>query len=393
MIDRALRNQIAERLRFFPAVVLLGARQVGKTTLAATFSNVYYDLEQEEDRLRLDIQWHDLIRSEETVILDEAQNDPGLFPRLRSAIDDDRKRNGRFMILGSISPGLMKSVSEFLTGRVALCELNPVSLLEIPSEQEDVLWFKGGYPDGGILQAGQFPVWQQNYLQALALRDLPIWGMPAHPPMIKRLFRMLAAGHGQAWNASQIGKSLGISYHTVNSYLDYLEEAYLIRRLQPYYVNIRKRLVKSPKVFWRDSGLLHSLLGVLTIDDLLVQPWVGASWEGWVIEQILICLNARGLSFDGPYFLRTTDGHELDLVFRLYGATYAVEIKLSSAPGTDDMKRLRKAAEMIGANRQILISRTVNPVENEAVMSTNLRGFLAHLLEIPAFPDGPVHGS
>jgi len=194
--------------------------------------------------------------------------------------------------------------------------------------------------------------------------------------MIKRFFRMLAAGHGQAWNASQIGKSLGVSYHTVNSYLDYLEEAYLIRRLQPYHANIRKRVVKSPKVFWRDSGLLHSLLGSPTMDDLLAQPWVGESWESWVIEQIMIFLNMRGLPFDGPYYLRATDGHELDLVFRPHGITYAVEIKLTSSPGTDDMKRLRKAAEMIGAEKQVLISRTVNPVENEAMMSTNLRGFL-----------------
>ena len=249
MIERALRTQITERLRSFPAVVILGARQVGKTTLARTFSNIYYDLEQAEDRLRLDVQWHELIQSKAIVILDEAQNDPSLFVRLRSAIDDDRKRNGRFMILGSVSPGLMKAVSELLTGRVALCELNPVSLLELPFDQEDMLWFKGGYPDGGILQMGQFPVWQQNYLQMLALRDLPVWGMPARPPMIGRFFRMLAAGNGQAWNASQIGKSLGVSYHTVNSYLDYLEEAYLIRRLQPYYINIRKRLVKSLNSF------------------------------------------------------------------------------------------------------------------------------------------------
>jgi predicted AAA+ superfamily ATPase len=379
MIDRALRTQITDRLRSFPAVVLLGARQVGKTTLAGTFSSVYYDLEQAEDRLRLDIQWHDLIRSEEMIVLDEAQNDPDLFPRLRSAIDEDRQRNGRFMILGSVSPGLMKTVSEFLTGRVALCELNPFSLQEIPPEQDDRLWLSGGYPDGGILQAGQYPVWQRNYLEMLALRDLPVWGMPARPTMIKRFFRMLAAGHGQAWNASQIGKSLGVSYHTVNGYLDYLEEAYLIRRLQPYHANIRKRLVKSPKVFWRDSGLLHSLLGSPTMDDLLSQPWVGVSWESWVIEQILIFLNTRGLPFDGPYYLRTTDGHELDLVFRLYDVTYAVEIKLSSSPGTDDMKRLQKAAEMIGAEKQVLISRTVNPVENEAMMSTNLRGFLTSI--------------
>lgn len=365
-------------------MILLGARQVGKTTLARTFSKVYYDLEQAENRLRLDIQWHELTRSEELVILDEAQSDPDLFPRLRGTIDEDRKRNGRFLILGSVSPGLMKAVSEFLTGRVAICELNPLSVPEVPSGQEDSLWINGGYPDGGILQPGQFPVWQQNYLEMLALRDLPVWGMPARPPMIRRFFRMLAAAHGQAWNASQIGKSLGVSYHTVNDYLDRLEEAYLIRKIQPYHANIRKRLVRSPKVFWRDSGLLHSLLGVPTLDDLLGRPWVGASWEGWVIEQILICMNIHGLPFDGPYYLRTSDGHELDLIFRLGGMTYAVEIKLSSSPGMDDIRKLRKAADIIGAEKRVLISRTVEPAENEAVLSTNLCGFLTHLEGIPS---------
>jgi predicted AAA+ superfamily ATPase len=167
----------------------------------------------EQERLRLDIQWNNLIKSKEVVILDEAQNYPDIFPRIRNAIDNERKRNGRFLILGSVSPGLMQGVSEFLTGRIALCELNPFSVREVNGEGDERLWLMGGYPDGGIIKEQDFPVWQENYLDLLAMRDLPVWGLNARPPVIKRFFGMLAASHGTIWNASQIGKSLGLSYH------------------------------------------------------------------------------------------------------------------------------------------------------------------------------------
>jgi predicted AAA+ superfamily ATPase len=380
MKKRLMTKNILSRLKSFPAVAILGPRQVGKTTLAKTLSKTYYDLELEQERLRLDIQWDNLIKSKEVVILDEAQNYPEIFPRIRNTIDKERKRNGRFLILGSVSPGLMQGVSEFLTGRIALCELNPFSVLEVNGGRDERLWLMGGYPDGGIIKEQDLPVWQENYLDLLAMRDLPVWGLNARPPVIKRFFGMLAASHGTIWNASQIGKSLGLSYHTVNSYLGYLEQAYLVRRVLPYHTNIKKRFVKSPKVYWRDSGLLHSLLHARTADMLLSQPWVGVSWEGWVIEQILIALNISGSSYEGPYYLRTNDGYEIDLILGLSGETYAIEIKLSSSPGKGDRERIEKTADMIGADKRVLISKVPGHVESDTFISTNLRGFLAKTL-------------
>jgi predicted AAA+ superfamily ATPase len=235
MIARHLKSVIVSRLKSFPAVALFGARQTGKTTLAKTLSSVYYDLEVESEKLRLDLQWNEIIPSKKLIILDEAQNYPEIFPRVRNAIDNERKRNGRFLILGSISPGLMKEVSEFLTGRIAICELGPLCFEEMEASHTDDLWLMGGFPDGGILDKAKFPVWQQNYLDLLAMRDLPMWGLPAKPQMTKRFFKMLAISNGNMWNASLVGKSLGLTYHTVNSYLDYLEQVYLIRRLQPFF--------------------------------------------------------------------------------------------------------------------------------------------------------------
>lgn len=376
MIERKLRHIILSRLKLMPSVAILGPRQVGKTTLAKTLSSVYYDLELEEEKLRLDLQWNDIIQSDKTIVLDEAQNHPEIFPRIRSAIDKERKRNGRFLILGSVSPGLMKEVSELLTGRIAICELTPFSIGELGNEKESALWLMGGYPDGGVLQKKNFPVWQKSYLELLAMRDLPLWGMPSKPEATKRFFKMLAASNGTVWNASQIGKSLGITYHTVNSYLDFLEQAYLVRRLQPYHANIKKRLVKSPKIYWRDSGLLHSLFNIRNTDELIVQPWVGTSWEGWVIEQILIYLNYSDINYDGPYYFRTNDGYELDLILIISGRPYGIEIKLGSSPGPGDLERLKRASDLIGADTRVLVSKTDHPVEGDNTISTNIRGLL-----------------
>ena len=375
MIKRRLKNTIISHLKKFPAVALLGPRQSGKTTLAKTFSATYYDLEVEQEKLRLDLQWDEITQSDHLIVLDEAQSYPEIFPRIRSAIDNRRDKMGRFMILGSVSPGLMVQVSEFLTGRIALCELSPFYIDEVKSKGLDNLWLVGGFPDGGILKRDSFPLWQKSYLDLLAMRDLPQWGLPATPQVTLRLFRMLAVSNGNVWNASQIGKSMGLSYHTVNSYLNYLEQAYLIRRLRPFHANIRKRPVKSPKVYWRDTGLLHSLQGVNSSDDLIAQPWVGFSWEGFVIEQILICLEAQGSHYEA-YFFRTNDGHELDLFLVLNGKKWGFEIKLSGSPGRDELDRLKKAAEMVGADRKVLISRTRREIEGADVVSTNLYGVL-----------------
>ncbi len=375
MVKRKLHKIIASRLKQFPAVALLGPRQSGKTTLAQAISDIYFDLETEQEKLRLDLQWNNIVRSNKPVIFDEAQNDPEIFPRLRGEIDRKRKKNGRFLILGSVSPGLMKQASEFLTGRIAICELTPFSIEEVNNKGIDNLWLMGGFPDGGILKKSQFPVWQRNYLELLAMRDLPLWGLPATPQVTQRLFKMLAVGSGTIWNASQIGKSMGLSYHTVNSYLDYLEHAYLIRRLPPYSATIRKRLVRSPKVYWRDTGLLHSLMGVRNFNELLEQPWVGLSWEGWIIEQILTFLSANAISHEAFYF-RTCDGYELDLVLKVKNQLWAFEIKLTAAPGRGDLERLEKTSSMIDVDKKVLISRTKKEIVGSDIVSTNLKGAL-----------------
>lgn len=194
-------------------------------------SSIYFDMEQEADRLRLDLEWAAVTASSRLVVIDEAQAAPETFPRLRGAIDAERRRNGRFLLLGSFSPALMRDVSESLAGRLAVVELAPLSLRELPADACERLWRCGGYPDGGVLDGRGFPEWQHDYLGFLAQRDLPSWGLPATAQTTRRLFGLLAARHGQQWNASDIGRVLGLSYHTVNAYLDYLEGAFLIRRL------------------------------------------------------------------------------------------------------------------------------------------------------------------
>lgn len=379
MIQRHILRVLKSRLKQYPAVTLVGPRQAGKTTLARFLGGAYYDLEQEPDRLRLDLEWDKLVEGRQLIVLDEAQAWPELFPRLRGAIDRHRQHKGRFLLLGSVSPSLMLQVSESLAGRLALVELTPFLLNELPTKvARKRLWRVGGYPEGGVLTPKRYPRWELDYLALLAQRDLPNWGLAARPQVTMRMLRMLAALHGQMWNASQLGASLGLSYQTVNSYADYLEGAFLIRRLPPFQVNLRKRLVKSPKVYWRDSGLLHALLNVVNQRELLTQPWVGASWEGFVIEQVLGTLQQADQAFEA-YFFRTSDQHELDLVLDFGKSRWAVEIKLSSSPSPRDMSRLNQAADMIAADRRFLISETRHIVDDGNRVSCNLEWILETL--------------
>ncbi len=379
MITRRATATVESRLREYPAVALIGPRQCGKTTLARSLKGSYFDLEQDTDRLRLDLEWNQRLAGKELIILDEAQTWPEVFPRLRGAIDEDRKRNGRFLLLGSVSPALMVNVSESLAGRLSLVELTPLLLSELKKAVEvGRHWLCGGYPDGGVLRPGGYPDWQSDYLTLLTQRDLPAWGLSARPQTTIRLLRMLAAVHGQVWNASRIGQSLGLSYQTVNSYLDYLIGAFLIRRLPSWQANIKKRLVKSPKVFWRDTGLLHSVLNASNRENLLSQPWVGASWEGYVIEQVLGALTSRGARFEAFHF-QTSDQHELDLVLDLEGRILAFEIKLTSQPSPADMDRLNRTAKMVGATRCFLVSKTSRVVEDERRVSCDLPWLMRHL--------------
>lgn len=379
MVSRIHTRQVRDKLRKFPAVALLGPRQCGKTTLARGFDGVYFDMEARGSEARLDAEWDALTAARRLVIIDEAQRAPKVFSRLRGAIDADRKRNGRFLLLGSVSPALMRDVSESLAGRLGLVPMTPFIVPELPAARMDDLWLRGGYPDGGILQPRMFPEWQRDYLDTLASRDLPAWGLPARPQETTRLLAMLAALHGQPLNASQLGTSLAMDHKTVLSRCDNLEGAFLIRLLPPYSANIKKRLVKRPRLFWRDSGLLHALMNVADLESLYRQPWLGHSWEGFVIEQTLATLAAAGKRAQ-PFFFRTSDGHELDLVLDWGTERWAVEIKLTSDPSSDMLARLHQTADLIGAARRILVCRIARKIENPRVLVTNLPGWLKGLM-------------
>ena len=379
MIRRLAARTVSHNLGKFPAAALLGPRQCGKTTLARSLGKTYFDLEQDVDRLNLDLEWQNVCQKRSVVILDEAQVHPGIFSKLRGAIDADRKRNGRFLILGSVAPALMKNVSESLAGRLAICELTSFLLPERPLQYDDVLWIRGGFPDGGILGARTFPSWQKDYLTLLAQRDLPSWGIPAKPQVTMRFLKMLAVMHAQIWNASSVGSSLGLSYHTANSYLDYLQNAYLITVLRPFHSNLGKRLVKSPKIYWNDSGLFHALMGIDSLSSLLSQPFAGASWEGFCISQILGVLKSSGRLFEAKYF-RTSDGHEIDLLLTLKNKRLGIEFKLTASPSELDFKKLEHNGKLARVDETWLVSRTKKNSGGRGRLSTNLSGAIDRLL-------------
>ncbi len=376
MLKRTISPLIAQRLRDYPAVALVGPRQSGKTTRARRLGKRYYDLEQESDRLRLDVQWDEVVAGRGLLVLDEAQEWPEVFARLRGEIDRDRQRAGRFLLLGSVSPTLMTRVSESLAGRLSIVELAPLAWDELNSNaQRSRHWLMGGFPDGGVLNGRTFPTWQRDYLDLLRQRDLPNWGLAATPQTMLRLLRMLASAHGQEWNATQIGNSLGLSYHTINSYVVYLVGAFLLRRLEAYHANIRKRLVKRPKIYWRDTGLLHSMMNVEDADSLLSQPWVGASWEGYVIQQVISALEIKGTAHNA-FYLRTSDQREIDLVLELRGERWAIEVKLTSRPSRDDLASLNRNADLIEANQRFLVCRSSDLVQSGSQTVCDLEGML-----------------
>jgi len=338
MISRELQALIERRLRQTPAVVMLGPRQVGKTTLAKSIAAQYpgaivLDLERASDRASL--QQPELFfaaHRDRLLILDEVQLAPELFAALRPEIDTDR-RAGRFLLLGSASGDLLRQSGESLAGRVSYVELTPLLAAELPvTELADLqrLWLRGGFPLSYLAVDEEASyAWRQDFIRTFLQRDLLGMGVRVPAETIRRFWQMLAHLQGQLFNASQLGMSLGgASHSTVGRYLDVLVDTMMVRRLPPHLVNVGKRLVKSPKVYLRDSGVLHALLGVATVQDLQGHPIAGASWEGFVVEQV-----AAALPSDAQLgFYRTAAGTELDLVIEQGTRKLGVEIKFSSAP-------------------------------------------------------------
>ncbi len=336
MIHRVTEDEFDYLLENFPAVGLVGARQVGKTTMAKNhFADaskfIYLDMERNSDRTKLtDPELFLQSNSDKTVILDEIQFMPQLFPLLRSLIDEDR-RPGRFVILGSASPTLLRQSSESLAGRIAYLQLHPLNLLEVKDSTDwQTLWTLGGFPEPLLKNTARFASnWQQNFINNYIQRDLPALGLAAQPDVSLRLLQMLASAHGTTVNFSQLSRSLGVSMPSVKTYFGFFENAFLVHRLQPWSTNLKKRIVKSPKIYFSDSGMLHHLLGITDFNTLMGNIGVGNSWEGFVINQIRSLLPPS----DELYFYRTQDGAEIDLLVRrnnnwLFGA----EIKLSNSP-------------------------------------------------------------
>ena len=336
MIKRLLQERVEKSLKKYPVVGILGSRQVGKTTLAKMIKNrmkrkvIYLDLELPSDLNKLQDPELYLGRFEDTlVIIDEIQRMLSLFPLLRALVD--RKRTaGRFLILGSASPELIRHSSESLAGRIIYHELSPFSLSEINNERIQKLWLRGGYPESYLLKSNDDSfTWREAFIKTYLEMDIPQLGIRIPAQQLRRFWTMIAHSHGQLWNASKIAGSLGISAPTVRSHLDILEETFVVRQIQPYHSNIKKRLIKSPKVYIRDSGLLHTLLNIRTIEDLHSHPSLGSSWEGFIVEQILGILPERWQA----YFYRTGAGAEIDLVlFDSKHKPIAIEIKYSLSP-------------------------------------------------------------
>lgn len=339
----------------FPVLVVLGARQVGKTTLArAAFpSHRYVDLEDPAtaERFRLDARFELDAITAPGLVLDEAQAVPTVFAALRGAVDADRSIRGRFIVLGSAQPALVRGVSESLAGRAAVVELDPLVAEEVAAGDPAVawheLWLKGGFPDA--LQ-GDFRRWWDAYLRLLLERDLPMYGVRADPVFMRRLLTMLAHQHGGLLNASALGSSLGVSHHTLLRHLDVLESIHLLRRLPPYFRNVGKRLTKAPKVYLRDSGLLHHLLNMSSADELSNHPSRGVSWEGFVIEELLRRERVARPSTQG-YFWRTAAGAEIDLVLDRGSERIAIEVKAGRGDQARTIRTLREAMPDVGAQR------------------------------------------
>lgn len=328
-------NKVRELLESFPVVGIIGARQVGKSTLAAavveryTGEHHFFDLENPEDLARLADPMLALKELHGLIVIDEIQRMPGLFPVLR-VLADRPAQMARFLILGSASPDLLRQGSESLAGRIYYHELPGFRIDEIGLDHWQTLWLRGSFPRSYLARTQSISVeWRKSFIRTFLERDIPQFGIKISSTTLRQFWNMLAHYHGQTWNASEIGRSFGMAHTTIKNYLDLLTSALVVRQLQPWFENLSKRQVKSPKVYLSDSGLLHSFLGIETMRDLEGHPKIGASWEGFVIEQLIKLLDVE---FSDCYFWGTHSGSELDLLVIRGTTRLGFEIKRTSSP-------------------------------------------------------------
>jgi predicted AAA+ superfamily ATPase len=359
MINRRIADRVRQRLRQFPAVVLLGPRQAGKTTLARRIgggtASVYLDLENPQDYQKLeDAPGYLAAQRGKLVILDEVQRVPGLFQVLRGLIDEgihEGKPAGQFLLLGSASIDLLRQSSESLAGRVATLELSPFDALEIKSSQAARLWIRGGFPRSFLSDdERQSVIWRDNFIRTYLERDIPQLGPRIPAETLRRFWTMLAHSQGSLLNTAQLSRSLAVDGKTITKYLDLMVDLLLVRRLPSFLANIGKRLVKSPKTYVRDSGLVHALLLLDDEDRVLGHPIAGMSWEGHVIENLLRVVPER----TEASFYRTAAGAEIDLVLELPGnRIWAIEIKRGVAPRAT--KGFHIALDDIGPEKAFIV--------------------------------------
>lgn len=379
LIQRTILPVIENRRANNPCVALLGARQVGKSTLAKIIcdripQSLYLDLEREKDLNMLsNLEEFFDANKDRMICLDEIQRAPNIFAFIRGYLDRNQ-RNSQLLILGSASRDLIKQSSETLAGRISYLEITPLTLTEVNSAGLRRHWLRGGFPRSFLASNEQASLdWRLDYIRTFLERDIPQLGFNIPANTLSRFWRMLAHEHGQTLNASKLGGALGISSHTIRSYIDLLEQTFLIRALLPFEGNVKKRLVKSPKVYIRDSGLLHALLDLESYNDLLSHPIYGVSYEGYVIENILTGLHRwRG------YFYRTSNGAEVDLILQKAQTTIAIEIKASATPTLS--KGFFNCIEDLKPDKTFVVAQTDKPYPlSKEIQVVNLERLLEEL--------------
>lgn len=389
MIPRRLESRIVDALKRSSSVALMGPRQVGKTTIALNISentpSIYLDLENRTDLQKVqDIEAFHAQNSDKLIILDEVQRLPEIFTSLRGIIDRERRKGnkmGQFLFLGSASIDLLQQSSESLAGRIAYLELQPVDALEYAHnniEQLNALWVRGGFPESVLADTDQHSLdWRLDFIKTYLERDIPQLGPRIPAETLERFWTMLAHNQGSILNAAHLARNLDVSGVTISRYLDLMTDLLLVRRLKPWTSNVGKRLIKSPKIYVRDSGLAHALLNIQDYNTLLGHPVVGGSWEGFVIENIMAVIPSRVQ----PYYYSTSRGEEIDLVLEFAsGIKWAIEIKRSSSPyvskgfyvGCEDIKAEKRFVVYSGKDRFPM---------NEGVIAIPLPDLMQELLD------------